>query len=149
LDGTAALEFRRTPRGGPKRTAGLLRSKYARLGFFCFAGKYSHEEFSNESSRERSARTVDCSHKIGGAIRCESLQAFKQCSESHDASSDHQRPGPSEADKCRDYEIAKEVVELPTEPDARLPVLRAGSGQRRWTILRKNASMDERDLNYR
>jgi hypothetical protein len=51
-----------------ERTAGLLRSKYARSGFSGFAGKCSHEELSNESCNQRSARTMYCSLKIGRPI---------------------------------------------------------------------------------
>jgi hypothetical protein len=51
----------------------------------------------------------------------------KQRREGHESSPDHDRPGPSEADKQRDGEIAGEVVELPTERRAGRPI---GGAQR-------------------
>ena len=56
------------------------------------------------------------------AVRCQSLQGLQQRPTGRESSSDHERPGPSKAKHRRDREIAEEVVDLPTEPRAGLPV---------------------------
>src|SRR5262245_57910409 len=56
------------------------------------------------------------------AVRCQSLQPLQQRPTGHESSSDHERPGPSKAEHPRDHEIADEVVDLPTEPSAGLPI---------------------------
>ena len=53
-----------------------------------------------------------------GGMRRASVVAYR---DGHEDSADHERPGPSEADKQRDSEIAQEVVDLPTELRAGCP----------------------------
>ena len=85
----------------------------------------SDEEFSKQSRRQRPTCTVDCSHKIGRAIRRQSLQALQQRRDGHEDSPDDERLGPSEADKRRNREIADEVVEPPNRAPCGVPILRA------------------------
>jgi hypothetical protein len=56
------------------------------------------------------------------------LQALQERRDGHEGSPDHERPGPSDADNRRDYEIAEEVVDLPTERRAGRPI--AGTQRR-------------------
>ena len=56
------------------------------------------------------------------AIRCQTLQALQQRRGGHEGHPEHERPGPSEADNRRSHEIAEEVLDLPTERRARLPI---------------------------
>jgi hypothetical protein len=47
------------------------------LGQLCpICWKNSDVELGQQSRRQRASRAVNCSHEIGGAIRCESLQAL-------------------------------------------------------------------------
>jgi hypothetical protein len=89
----------------------------------------SDEELSKQSCRQRPACAAQCSHKIGRAIRCKSLQALQQRREGHEGSPDHKRPGPSKTDKQRNREPAEEMVELPTELCARRPIGGAQRGE--------------------
>jgi hypothetical protein len=74
----------------------------------CAAPPCSDEELSKQGRHQHPACAVEGSHKIGRAIR-------------------YDWPGPSEADKQPDCEIAKDVVDLPTERRAGLPI---GGAQR-------------------
>ena len=91
---------------------------------------YSDEEFSKQSRRHCPACAIECSQKIGMAIRRQTLQGLQQWRGSHEGHPDHERPGPSEADYRRDHEIAEEVLGLPTEPRAGLPIGGAQMGER-------------------
>ena len=62
----------------------------------------SDEELSKQSRRQHPACAVECSLKIGRAIRCQSLQALQQLRDGHKGCPDHQRPGPGEAEHQRE-----------------------------------------------
>jgi hypothetical protein len=52
---------------------------------------------------------------IGNAIRRKCLKELQQHRKDHDATPHCARPRPSDEDQQREPEIAKDVVELPTE----------------------------------
>jgi hypothetical protein len=51
------------------------------------------------------------------AIGCNSLQGLQQRCEGHEGSSDHERPGPREAEHQGENEIANEVVDSQPSPE--------------------------------
>jgi hypothetical protein len=63
------------------------------------------------------------------AIRRKRLQGFQQRRASREGSRDHEWPGPSGAEHRCKNEITDEVVELPTESRADLPLRRAKGGK--------------------
>ena len=62
------------------------------------------------------------------AIRRKSLQALEQHRGGHERSPEQEWPPPNEAEHQREREIAKEVVDPPTEARARYPFLWAEGG---------------------
>ena len=115
------LLFRLVPPGAPGRCGRARQSKRAKGMRRLFSSSleppspYPHEQFGNESSRQRPGCAPKRGLEVSRSIRCQGLETFQQHRDGHNDSPDYKRPRPGQAYKQRDSEIANEVVELPTE----------------------------------
>jgi hypothetical protein len=84
--------------------------------------------------------------RVSAASGAKACRASEQRRNRHDGTSDHERPRPGEADDCRDHEIADEVIKLPTEPGAGLPLAGPKSRDRAETaaLKRRKLTVDNR-----
>src|SRR5262249_40133619 len=89
----------------------------------------SNEKESKQSPRQGSTCATECSLKVATPVWRKRLQGLQQHPRGHQDSPDHERARPSEGEQHREPEIARDVVELPTQSAADLPIPRAKGGE--------------------
>jgi hypothetical protein len=87
------------------------------------------QKLSRQNRRHRPASADQRGNQIGMAIRRKHLHALQQHRESHEGPPDHERPRPSKAEDERDHEIAKEMINSPTESRPWYPFAGAKGGK--------------------